>query len=665
MTLQPSDLYSNLRAECLAHLARELQQRVLGQAGADPVRFLGHIDEVWQSHCDQMILIRCIFLHLDRAYAHTTAGVDTLWAMGLLLFRDNVAGNEHVLGRIVSGLLLQVQLERTGDRVDTSQTKRLIRMLVDLGLYAEHFEGPFIDETKLFYSAEAKRKLDDLEASAYLSYADNRIREERGRIELYADLPTQKPALAAIEHNLLRVTVDEVLRKGLCSMLADNRHEDLARLYRLLKRVDELGTLQQAFEAYTLECGKVIVMSPEKDKYMVDELLNLKQKLDAVVTTSFQASEVFMTSVKSSFETFINKRHNKPAEMIAKFFDAKLRTGYKECTEEGLDVLFDRTLVLFRFINGKDVFEAFYKTYLARRLLLQKSASDDAERSILSKLKQECGGAFTSKLEGMVKDVGLSVDLTASFRETARRQSDSAVDLNVAVLTASNWPTYTPVEITLPPEIVRLQGLFYDFYCAKHGNRKLTWENSLGHCLIEGQFPKGNKDLQMSVYQGAVLLTFNQRATATFKDIQQATKIDQPTLMRVLQSLACAKVRVLAKTPKGREVAVTDRFAVNVKFENKHKRIKINQIQLKETKEEVEKVQEKVFQDRIFAVDAAIVRVMKSRKSLKHNLLLTELFEQLKFPAKPADLKKRIESLIDREYMERDENDATNYLYVA
>ena len=81
--------------------------------------------------------------------------------------------------------------------------------------------------------------------------------------------------------------------------------------------------------------------------------------------------------------------------------------------------------------------------------------------------------------------------------------------------------------------------------------------------------------------------------------------------------------------------------------------------------QEKEQTQEKVFQDRIFAVDAAIVRIMKSRKSMKHNTLISELFEQLKFPAKPADLKKRIESLIDREYIERDESDSTSYLYVA
>ena len=46
----------------------------------------------------------------------------------------------------------------------------------------------------------------------------------------------------------------------------------------------------------------------------------------------------------------INHRHNKPAEMMAKFFDAKLRTGYKECTEEELEALFDRVMVLFRYV---------------------------------------------------------------------------------------------------------------------------------------------------------------------------------------------------------------------------------------------------------------------------------------------------------------------------
>lgn len=81
--------------------------------------------------------------------------------------------------------------------------------------------------------------------------------------------------------------------------------------------------------------------------------------------------------------------------------------------------------------------------------------------------------------------------------------------------------------------------------------------------------------------------------------------------------------------------------------------------------EEQQATEERVFQDRQYQIDAAIVRIMKMRKTLSHNLLLSELFNQLKFPVKPADLKKRIESLIDRDYMERDKDKANSYNYMA
>lgn len=54
---------------------------------------------------------------------------------------------------------------------------------------------------------------------------------------------------------------------------------------------------------------------------------------------------------------------------------------------------------------------------LAKRLLVGKSASVDAEKSMLSKLKQECGGGFTSKLEGMFKDMELNRDINIAFKQ--------------------------------------------------------------------------------------------------------------------------------------------------------------------------------------------------------------------------------------------------------
>ena len=62
------------------------------------------------------------------------------------------------------------------------------------------------------------------------------------------------------------------------------------------------------------------------------------------------------------------------------------------------------------------MFEAFYKKDLAKRLLLGRSASTDAEKNMITKLKTECGSQFTNKLEGMFKDVDLSRDIMKSFK---------------------------------------------------------------------------------------------------------------------------------------------------------------------------------------------------------------------------------------------------------
>jgi len=58
---------------------------------------------------------------------------------------------------------------------------------------------------------------------------------------------------------------------------------------------------------------------------------------------------------------------------------------------EELDALLESVMVLFRCIHGKDVFEAFYKKDLAKRLLLGKSTSSDAEKAMVARLKAECG----------------------------------------------------------------------------------------------------------------------------------------------------------------------------------------------------------------------------------------------------------------------------------
>ncbi|XWS12358.1 hypothetical protein CRYUN_Cryun37aG0082800 [Craigia yunnanensis] len=242
---------------------------------------------------------------------------------------------------------------------------------------------------------------------------------------------------------------------------------------------------------------------------------------------------------------------------------------------------------------------------------------------MMLQLKTECGSQFTNKLEGMFKDIELSKEINESFKQSsqARTKLPSGIEMSVHVLTTGYWPTYPPMVVRLPHEL--------------------------------------------NVYQNVVLMLFNDAQKLSFQDIKDSTGIEDKELRRTLQSIACGKVRALQKLPKGRDVEDDDSFILNEGFTAPLYRIKVNAIQMKETVEENTSTTERVFQDRQYQVDAAIVWIMKTRKVLSHTLLITELFQQLKFPLKPADLKKRIESLIDREYLERVKNNPQIYNYLA
>ena len=81
-------------------------------------------------------------------------------------------------------------------------------------------------------------------------------------------------------------------------------------------------------------------------------------------------------------------------------------------------------MIVFKYIEDKDVFQTFYSKMLAKRLVHQISASADAEASMISKLKQACGYEYTSKLQRMFQVSQPAVGDTG--QSTERSESDKA-----------------------------------------------------------------------------------------------------------------------------------------------------------------------------------------------------------------------------------------------
>ncbi|WMV10153.1 hypothetical protein MTR67_003538 [Solanum verrucosum] len=286
---------------------------------------------------------------------------------------------------------------------------------------------------------------------------------------------------------------------------------------------------------------------------------------------------------------------------------------------------------------------------LARRLLFDKSANDEHERSILTKLKHQCGGQFTSKMEGMVTDLTLARGNQASFEEylSSNLIANLGIDLTVTVLTSGFWPSYKSFDLNFPAEMVRCVEVFNEFYQTKTKHRKLTWIYSLGICNINGKFESKTIELVVTTYQASALLLFNASDRLSYQEIMTQLNLSDDDVVRLLHSLSCAKYKILNKEPSTKIISPTDVFEFYSKFTDKMRRIKIPLPPVDEKK----KVIEDVDKDRRYAIDASIVRIMKSRKVLGYQQLVLECVEQLGRMFKPdvKAIKKRIKDLITRD----------------
>ncbi|KAI0875987.1 Cullin [Hypoxylon argillaceum] len=436
----------------------------------------------------------------------------------------------------------------------------------------------------------------------------------------------------------------------------------------------------------------------------VDDVLRLKDKFDQLWVACFDRKAVIEAALTRSFSTFIN-RFDRASEFVSLFIDDNLKRGLKGKTEAEVDIVLDKAITLLKYLNEKDKFEAYYQKHLARRLLHGKSESQDIEQEMISRMKRELGNNFTQKFEGMFRDMNTSRETTEQYRNHVRglgELDERRIDLSISVLAGNNWPkeimgratglsAEARFKATYPTEIQKLQKSFFEFYTKNRNGRVLTWVGSAGSADIKCTFPKvSNKtagalsrdrryEINVSTYGMIVLMLFNntnEDAWLSFEDIQAATNIPPPDLINTLTSLSVIKqFRILLKESQTKAAAKPgDRFAFNREFASKTIKIKIpsvNAANRVENDEERKETDEKNLETRKHIADSVIVRIMKQRKELSHTQLVNEVIQVLSGRFKPemSLIKGQIESLISREYLERDElpdgSPADKYKYVA
>ena len=698
----------------LVSLVTEHLRGVAGEVNAERGEgILGELIKRWDHHTHSMQMVRDILMYMDRIYVQPN-GLKPVHDLGLQLWRDQVMRGPGIKSRVRDAVLGAVNRERCGEKVDTHQLRAVTAMLMDLGedCYAKDFEEPFLAATTEFYRAEAQTFLADSDCAQYLRKVESRLAEEQARVLEYMNARTVKTAVARCEEELLTGPMRQTLSmpgSGLSSMLVGDRVGDLRLVYKVFRRVPNglKFVKEMVFEHVSAE-GKSLVTDPETGKEpgrYVEGLLRMKDKYGGIVDAAFDGDRQFIKALHLSFENFVNL-NNRSAEYLSLYVDDQLRRSLKGAEEEEVEATLDRAIVLFRFLREKDVFQKYYQEHLSKRLLGGRTTSDDAERSLVVKLKTECGYQFTTKFEGMFNDIRTSRDSMSAFRThleeraasgdlaMAAEPSSSAltadadgvkvktaggvssylggVDLSVQVLTTGSWPVkgQNVSMCTLPPGMQAACHAYRDFYLGSHNGRRLAFLTQMGTADVRATFGDGvRRELSVSTYMACVLVLFNDTESLSYRDIEAATQIPGDDLRRSLQSLACVRGKnVLRKEPMSKDVNDDDVFSVNDKFTSKMMKVKISTVSAqRETEPEKKETRARIEEDRKPQIEAAIVRIMKARRQLDHNGVVQEVTKQLssRFIPSPADIKKHLESLIEKEFIERDRHDRKLYIYLA
>ncbi|KAM0948553.1 putative cullin protein, neddylation [Dioscorea sansibarensis] len=646
----------------------------------------------WSNHKVMVRWLSRFFHYLDR-YFIARRSLPALNEVGLTCFRNLVY--QEINGKVRDAVISLIDQEREGEQIDRALLKNVLDIFVEIGLgsmdcYENDFEAAMLKDTAAYYSRKASNWILEDSCPDYMLKAEECLKREKDRVSHYLHSDSEQKLLEKVQHELLYVYASQLLEKehsGCHALLRDDKVDDLSRMYRLFCRIprgldpvslilsrwhvtaEGTALVKQAEDAASNKKAEKKDVVGLQEQVFVRKVIELHDKYLAYVNDCFQNHSLFHRyALKEAFEVFCNKgvAGSSSAELLATFCDNILKKGGSEkLSDEAIEETLEKVVKLLAYISDKDLFAEFYRKKLARRLLFDKSANDDHERSILTKLKQQCGGQFTSKMEGMVTDLTLARENQSSFEEylNSNPNANPGIDLTVTVLTTGFWPSYKTFDLNLPAEMVKCVEVFKEFYQTKTKHRKLTWIYSLGTCNINGKFEPKTMELIVTTYQASALLLFNASDRLSYSEIMAQLNLTDDDVVRLLHSLSCAKYKILNKEPNTKNISSTDYFEFNSKFTDKMRRIKIPLPPVDEKK----KVIEDVDKDRRYAIDASIVRIMKSRKVLGHQQLVMECVEQLGRMFKPdfKAIKKRIEDLITRDYLERDKDNPNTYRYLA
>ena len=471
---------------------------------------------------------------------------------------------------------------------------------------------------------------------------------------------------------------------GINNMFKIKKKDELNEVYQLFSFYpDSFRLIQESFKSYIKE--RLLVLYNDKDlskdpKKFVPSLIELKKEMDEIVVLCFGNNTDFQDQENKQFSVLMSKDFY--PKQLANYADYCLRSGFKGKSEEEIEKTLNDIISIFKNINSKLIFQTETAKKMSDRLIKGSSLLMNAEKLFISKLKQENGVTYVSKMNEMINDLEKNKVENEGYKLSKSRGVPNGIKFNVQVISQSAWDINNSnmEKIEIPPFMHFCVDDFQNFYLGKHQQHKLIWCFSLSRIEIQYLY-LSNKNISTSTLPQFLALYYLEKKNSL--NLEQIAQLLGCNVQKVIYDIR-GLIFNPSFNPKGgvdkgvivadidqqtKEFKSSTQISINKNFKVNHQKFNTLPLPQKKTAAEVKasEIEEaqiiKRYQDNI--LQATVTRIMKSRigQNTTHVWLVGETSKQVDlFKAQPQQIKENIEKLIEKNIIKRN---GASYEYIA
>lgn len=555
----------------------------------------------------------CFFHHLNRSYTQIIGhDAPTGQAFTSIFVRDFLTHNMNIMNNIFSNAWKT-------DRYSDKTRDALCVVLAVNPEWESMLFGMFCDVSRNYFREE-KTRLAGGDRVLYMDIAMMMLERERARVKECFPAGRWGEVYTIFREEV----IDPVYLEFIDSDDAGwKRHPSMVDAFQFYRHGDHkilldryTDSIRSSVPLHTANIVGWIVGFYSEQKRMI--LHGFTQEDTGLIAEFRRALSTSITRIFESHPTMIH-------HLISKFDRAMRRND---------DVL--PYVSIFEYISNKDALNEQYKKALSARIL-ESGASLRDELRVLSVMRETMGNGYIMSMMNMITDV--------------RDKTYHDGNLCVSILSRMDWVIDSArTNVWIPPDIRARIEAIERVYIGDKTSVKLEMSPLFGQVILIGTYEMRRYDMLMSPLQATAILLLSGKDGVSGDYMVRHFGGDSDLSERVMHSLTREKF-ALVESDK-------DNWRLSPVFVSSMRRIRLPAV-LSSIKESNGRVDSSPMVDPN-AIDAAIIRIMKARRSIHH----TELVVATGNVTRCLDIKSikyRISSLIDRDYISRDPSH--NFLY--